>query len=189
MTVKEVIESRRAYRVLEPAEITSEVITDLVEAAQLVPSCYNHQPWRFIFVSGSPALEKIFTTLSEGNRWAYKASLVIAVFGKKENDCVVNEREYYLFDLGMASAAIVLRATEIGLVAHPIAGFSEEQVKTILEIPPENKVITLIIVGKKSYQPPGSEFSEKQIASETRRPPRLGLEQLYSINQYSEKLG
>ncbi|MCJ2534152.1 MAG: nitroreductase family protein, partial [Candidatus Thermoplasmatota archaeon] len=50
MDVKQVIKKRRAYRSLEPVEITSELIDDLSECAQLTASCFNKQPWRFIFV-------------------------------------------------------------------------------------------------------------------------------------------
>ena len=50
----------------------------------------------------------------------------------------------------MATAFLILRAMEIGLVAHPIAGYNVEKVKEILEIPDDMNVITLVIIGKKS---------------------------------------
>jgi len=63
---------------------------------------------------------------------------------------VIKEREYYLFDLGMAISAMQLRATELGLVAHPIAGFDNEKARLALGIPDGNMVLTLVIVGMKS---------------------------------------
>lgn len=39
----------------------------------------------------------------------------------------------------MTTAFIILRASGLGLVAHPIAGFNEEIAKRILEIPNEIK--------------------------------------------------
>ena len=121
MNVKEAIEKRRALRSLDPIEISDELVIKLATVAQLTPSCANNQPWRFIFVREKDKLQKLNDALSDRNYWAKKASLIIAVFSKKENDCIVKEREYYLFDSGMASAFIQLRATELGLVAHPIA--------------------------------------------------------------------
>ena len=50
MNVKEAIKDRRAYRSLDPIDITDEIIEDLANVAQLAPSCMNKQPWRFIFV-------------------------------------------------------------------------------------------------------------------------------------------
>jgi len=93
-------------------------------------------------------LKQLHGAMSKGNAWVQAASLIIAVFSKKELDCLIKEREYYLFDTGMATAFIILRATELGLVAHPIAGFNEDAVKEILGIPEEMRLITLVIVGK-----------------------------------------
>ncbi len=183
MDVKEAIEKRRAYRSLEPVEITEELIDELAKVAQLTPSCFNNQPWRFVFVYDKEMLMKMRESLSQANTWVHAASLIIVVFGKKEDDCDIKGREYYLFDIGMASAFIQLRATELGLVAHPIAGFNEDKVKEILGIPKEMKVITLINVGKKSDVI--SEFlSEKQAALEKERPERKPLEEFVYKNRY-----
>jgi len=111
MDVKEAINSRRAYRSLEPVEITQEIINSLVESARLSPSCFNNQPWRYIFVTDQKVLEDMHSALSSGNEWARLSSMIIAVFSKKENDCMIKDREYYLFDTGMATALIILRAT------------------------------------------------------------------------------
>ncbi|MCW3991402.1 MAG: nitroreductase family protein, partial [Candidatus Bathyarchaeota archaeon] len=143
MDVKRAIKVRRAYRSLDPVEITEELIRDLAESARLAPSCFNNQPWRFVFAYDPETLKELHTALSRGNEWAHLASMIIAVFSKPDLDCIVGEREYYLFDTGMATAFIILRATELGLVAHPIAGFRERRVKRILEIPEEMRLITL----------------------------------------------
>ena len=50
MDVKEAINKRRAYRSLDPAEITEDLIKDLTESASLSCSCFNKQPWNFVFV-------------------------------------------------------------------------------------------------------------------------------------------
>lgn len=183
MDVKEAIERRRAYRSLDPVEITRDLVDDLAGCAQLAASCFNKQPWRFVFVADPEVLKRMRGALSRGNEWIHHASMIVAVFSKKELDCQVKGREYYLFDTGMAVAHIILRATELGLVAHPIAGFDESRVKEILGIPEEMTVITLVNVGKKrqSMRP---ELSEQQIAWEKERPERLPLEKFVHLNQY-----
>jgi hypothetical protein len=40
---------------------------------------------------------------------------------------------YYLFDTGMATAIMILKATDLGLVAHSIAGYDEETIKRVLK--------------------------------------------------------
>lgn len=183
MDVQEAINARRAYRSLDPVEIDEDLIRDLAQHAGLCCSCFNKQPWRFVFVKGRERLKEMREALSEGNRWAYNASLLIAVFSSEELDCVVKERKYYLFDTGMAVGMMILRATELGLVAHPIAGFSETKAKNILKIPPEMRLITLIISGKHAddIKP---ELSEKQAEAEAHRPPRIDFREFAWIDEY-----
>ena len=187
MDVKEAIEKRRAYRSFGPVEITDGLMGELASAARLTASCFNNQPWKFVFARSQGALAKIHDCLSKGNEWAKTAPLIIAAFAQKDYDCVIKEREYYLFDLGMAVSALQLRATELGLVAHPIAGFDNEKVRLALGIPEGNKVITLIMVGKKSYDM--SFLTPYQAGQEKGpRPARLALENIYSVDAYNDKL-
>ncbi len=183
MDVKEAIEERRAYRSLDPVEIDDSIIKDLAESAKLSCSCFNKQPWNFVFVQDNNKLNEMRDALSQGNEWAYNASMIIAVFSKEELDCVVKERKYFLFDTGMAVGMMILRATELGYVAHPIAGFDEDKAKEILNIPPEMRLITLVIVGKHSKEIK-KELSEFQIKGEKQRPPRKPFEEFAWINEF-----
>ncbi len=186
MNVKDAIENRRAYRVLTEIKITEEIIDELGKAAQLMPSCFNKQPWRFVFVYEDSQLDRMKNeALSEKNlSWANKASMIIAVFSKKDLDCVIKDREYYLFDTGMAVASIILRATEMGLVAHPIAGYSPKKVREVLNIPSEYNVINLIIVGKKDPVIPDY-FDNYQVEREKNRPQRKPLKEFVFHNTFS----
>ncbi|MHA1168358.1 MAG: nitroreductase family protein [Candidatus Hodarchaeales archaeon] len=187
LDVKQAILNRRAYRSLERVEITGEMINQLTEAIRLTPSCFNNQPWRYVFVKSSEMLEKMHGTLSRGNQnWATGSSLIIAVLSKKELDCDITGRQYYLFDTGMATAFLMLRATELRLVAHPIAGYNEQQVKEILSIPEDMTVIALLIVGKKALIN-NPALNEMQINSEKTRPKRLLPEEIVFIDKYKDK--
>ena len=188
MDVLQAIRNRRAFRALKPAVISSELIEDLAGCAQLAPSCFNNQPWNFVFVSEPQRLVEMRDALSEGNKWAYDASMIIAVFGKKEDDCIIREIIYYQFDCGLAAGFLILRATELGLVAHPIAGFSPKKTREILGIPQEYKVITLIFVGKKSDEL-SSNLSENQVNTEKRRPKRKKLSEFVHVEKYGSSPG
>jgi len=186
MDVEDAIQKRRAYRSLEPFEIKEEIIYDLAESAQLSASCFNNQPWQYIFVHEKGILGKMHEALSSGNEWAKKASMIIVVVGKKEDDCVIHDRIYYRFDIGMATAQMILRATELGLVAHPIAGYSHRKTREILNIPEEIDVIALVIVGKHSEKI-NPVLSEKQIEAEKQRPERKKIIKFVFHNKYGEK--
>ncbi|MFX0036413.1 MAG: nitroreductase family protein [Candidatus Hermodarchaeota archaeon] len=186
MNVKEAIEKRRAYRSLDFIEVNDDLIIDLAKIAQIAPSCANKQPWNFIFVKDKNQLNTLFTTLSEGNKWVEKASMIIAVFSRPEFDCIIEERQYFVFDTGLATAFIILRATELGLIAHPIAGYNEDQAKKILEIPVEMRLITLVIIGKHSKEI-NPVLSEAMKLGEKQRPPRKKLEDFIFLNRYNDK--
>jgi len=183
MDVTQAIDLRRAYRSLDPVVITEDLIRDLAHHAQLAPSCNNNQPWRFVFVFTPAKLEEMKTALNSGNIWAHSASMIIAVFSRKEDDCVIKDREYHQFGCGLAAAFLILRATELGLVAHPIAGYSPKKTKEILGIPEEYQVIALIIVGKKALGL-NPVLSEKQIAQEQTRPERRAFDDFVFLNHY-----
>ncbi|MFQ6037607.1 MAG: nitroreductase family protein [Candidatus Aminicenantales bacterium] len=183
MEVYQAIMQRRAYRSLIPVEISDSLIRDLAESASLAPSCFNNQPWRFVFVRSPQMLERMQEALSSGNEWAYVASMIIAVFSRKEDDCIIRDREYHQFDCGLGAGFLILRATELGLVAHPIAGFSPKKTREILRIPEDYSVITLIIVGKHAEKI-SPVLSEKQVAWEKSRPERKAFPEFAFIDQY-----
>jgi hypothetical protein len=75
---------------------------------------------------------------------------MIVVVSKPDLDCQPKDRDYNLFDTGLATGFLMLRATEMGLVAHPTAGYSVDRTREILGIPDDFTVITIIHVGKLS---------------------------------------
>jgi nitroreductase len=188
MNVKEAIDKRRAYRSLDSITISKELIQDLAGSARLSASCSNKQPWRYIFVYGSEELTGLHPALNKGNEWIHLASMIVAVCSRKDLDCIVKNREYYLFDTGMATAFLIMRATELGLVAHPIGGFDEDKVKEALGVPADMTVITLVIVGKHTEKI-NPVLSEQQIAWEKIRPERMEISDFAFLNQYGNSIG
>ncbi|MBN1195947.1 MAG: nitroreductase family protein [Candidatus Aminicenantes bacterium] len=158
----------------------------MARAASLAPSCFNNQPWRFVFVRDPARLEAFKKAFSSGNEWTHRASLVIAVCARRDDDCVVKDREYYLFDTGMATALLMLKATELGLVAHAIAGFKADIVREILSIPQDQMLITLIICGKKAKNPEEL-LNEAQLVSERERPARHRLKKIMMLEGFSSE--
>ncbi len=80
---------------------------------------------------------------------------------------------------------MILRATEMGLVAHPIAGFDEARAKAALGIPERMRLITLVLVGKRSMAR-GPALSDRQWELEQRRPERLPFEGFAWLERYPD---
>ena len=183
MELLDVIANRRAYRSLDPVEINEPMIRDLAAAASLSASCFNNQPWRFVSVIDPAVLRELSGVMSKNNDWTRAASMVVAVVSRRDLDCLVKGREYFLFDSGMATAFLILRATEMGLVAHPIAGFDDVKAKEILRIPADMTLITLVIVGRHASKR-GPLLTDKQAEAEKQRPTRKPLEEIMRINHF-----
>jgi nitroreductase len=172
MDVIDAIHQRRAWRKFDGRPIEMEKVASLVEAIRLAPSCNNYQPWRVVVCQELGSLNKAKSALSKGNAYATKASLIFVVSAKIDEDChgLSDGRDYYLFDCGLAIEQMVLRATELGLIAHPVAGYDPLVLKRELGIPPEYVVVTMVNIGY-----PGNDdslLSEKQKVTELTRPDR-----------------
>lgn len=177
------LQARRSYRALAPDPIPHETLVRLVEAAHLAPSCFNNQPWRFVIAEGE-ALERVKAALSGGNYWAKSAPAILALASHRDLDCKLSDgRDYYLFGCGMATGLLMIQATQIGLIAHPIAGYDPLAVKEVLEIPKEYVLITLIVVGK-----PGdvSTLSGKHRAIELGPRERKPLSAVLAWNKFTD---
>ena len=129
------IASRRARRALDEAEIPKEVIQRVMTAATYAPSCFNHQPWRFLVATAPQALEKIRPALTDGNYWAKKAPCIVAVITRVDLDCQSSDgRDYAFYDCGLAAGNLILQAVAEGLYAHPMAGYDPDVIRAAFAI-------------------------------------------------------
>ena len=130
--VIELLRARHASRSFLDDPLPEEVVAELIEAVRLTPSCFNNQPWRYLFLSSPDAREKGRQALSKGNAWAGRAPLLVVGYTREEDDCVIPDgRKYHQFDLGMATMDLSLAATARGLVVRPFAGYSPATLKEL----------------------------------------------------------
>jgi len=169
--VNPLIQTRRAYRALSEEPVARAVLDRLVEAAHLAPSCSNNQPWRFVVAHGE-ALERVKAALPGGNYWAKRAPAIIALASHRDLDCKLSDaRDYFLFGCGMATGMLMIQATQMGLVAHPIAGYDPLAVKEALAIPSEYVLITLIVIGKRGdARTLSDKHRERELGPRDRKP-------------------
>jgi len=148
-SINEHIEARRAKRALSTEPVSREEVELLIRAAHLAQSCFNNQPWRFVVIDDPQILQAVKETMPKGNYWTAPAPVIIAVTSQRDLDCTLSDdRDYFLFGCGMAVGNLMTQATQMDLVAHPIAGYNPVKVKEILGIPEDHTLITLVIVGR-----------------------------------------
>ena len=147
-----ILNDRIAGRSIATDPLDEPVVADLMEAARLSPSCFNNQPWRFLFLESDPARAKGVEALSAGNvPWAGTAPLLILGYTRAQDDCIIKDgRRYHQFDLGLSVMNILLAATYHGLTARPMAGFSPAKAKELFGLEEPDEPLIMIAVGKPS---------------------------------------
>jgi nitroreductase len=174
MDVSMAVQERRARRALDTKPVEREKVDAMVEAMRLSASCNNNQPWRVIVARTPESLGAIKAHLPKGNSWATRSPLIFVVAARPEDDCRQSDRrDYFMFSCGLAVGQLVLRATELGLIAHPISGYDPILIKQALGIPDEFLLVALVICGYLGNDT--ALLSEKQLLAERERPPRKAI--------------
>ena len=172
------IAERRSFRAISDKKIDPAITERLMTAANMAPSCFNKQPWRYISVQSTEGLEKVQSGLSKGNAWANKAPLFILVTTKDDLDCKLEDgRDYAEFDTGMSVFSLLLQAQREELIGHPIAGYDQEILKKEFEIPEDIKLLTVLIFG---YKGNTEALNERQLEAENGPRVRNSTEKWYS---------
>jgi len=150
MQLNKLIEQRWSPRAFSQKPIESKKLDLLFEAARWAPSSMNEQPWRFVYATKyePETWTKIFDTLVEANQvWATKAPVLIAIVAKSNFDYKNKPNKHAWYDSGQAVSNFLIQATELGLVAHQMGGFSTEKAIENLEIPDGHNPIAIMALG------------------------------------------
>jgi nitroreductase len=124
-------------------------LMQLFEAARWSPSCFNSQPWRFIYaIRDTQHWSGLFNLLMDMNQvWAQDAGALIAVVSKTTFDSG-DAAPTHSFDTGSAWMAMALQAQSLGLASHAMWGFHHDQVPSALGLTEEYAVQAMVAVGK-----------------------------------------
>lgn len=125
-------------------------IRALFEAARWAPSCFNEQPWLFIYATEAGARQKLGSALvAKNQRWALSAPLLMFVLARRNFKDGGRENRHAPFDAGSAWLSLALQARKMGLYAHAMAGFSVKKACQVLGVSPdEYLVMAAIAVGR-----------------------------------------
>ncbi|MGC8825074.1 MAG: nitroreductase family protein [Bacteroidales bacterium] len=145
------LQRRRSEFAFSPRMVEDEKIRVLFEAAQQAPSSMNVQPWRYVYATPAcNTFEKIVAALHEGNqRWAKEAPLLIISIAQTayEFNGTTYTNRYAWHDTGMANVLLMIQATHMGLISHPMGGFSAKALTETLNIPSPYEPVVVIAVG------------------------------------------
>jgi len=157
--VLEAIKKRQSVRSYQDKEIPKEVLQEILEAGRLAPSAKNTQSWKFIIVRDKE-LRKKMVPACKNQEFVGEAPVVIAGCGTNLDYVMSNGEHAYSINLAIALDHMSLQAASLGLGTCWIGAFYQDQVKEILGVPEEVRVVALMTVGY-----------PKELGTKTRRKP------------------
>jgi nitroreductase len=146
MTVEEAIRARQSVRSYLDRPIEKDKLVKLLEAARLAPSAANRQEGRFV-VATDPAVRKKLARAAANQGFVAEAGCVIAACAKTDYHEMRCGQLSYPIDVAIQIDHMTLRAVELGLGTCWIGAFYEDQVREILGIPEDIRVVELLAVG------------------------------------------
>ncbi len=142
---------RWSPRAFSSKPVPEEDLMTCFEAARWAPSCYNEQPYIFVYAKEDKALKEFQSILVEGNRvWAEKAPVLVVVFAKKSFEKNPKPNRWAQFDSGSAFMSFVLQAHMLGLACHGMGGFDPEKAYAVCKVDPQK--YTALCVFAMGYQ-------------------------------------
>jgi len=160
MDVFTAISQRSSVRAYKATDVEEDKLKKILEAGRLSPSASNRQEWKFIVVRDKETKKKL-AKAAFGQTFIGEAPVVIVACGTESKTIMACGQPGYTVDVSIACAFMILQAYELGLGTCWIGAFKEDEVKKILKIPEEVRVVAMTPLGYPD-QPP-SQKSRKDL--------------------------
>lgn len=169
--------NRWSPRSFDASSMPEADLFSILEAARWAQSCYNIQPWRFLYTRrGDAHWDRFVSFLDEFNRsWAQHASGLIIVLsdrvmpgdGDKRPD---KPSHYHSFDAGAAATHMALQAAALDYNAHTMAGILFDDIKEQLRIPERFKIEVAVAIGRRGEKEALPDFLQEVETPSPRKP-------------------
>lgn len=156
MDFEKVVKNRRSVRDFKDAEISEDAVIKIIDAGRWAPSAGNAQDIRFIVIKDRNTKTKL-AKAAHGQNYLIDAPVVIAVcsdpsqlgrkYGERGTDF------YSLVDGAAAIQNMMLEAENLGIGSCWIGAFNDKEVKDVLMIPENVRVVGIIPLGYYSKKP------------------------------------
>lgn len=160
--MEDIFTRRRSIRRFQERQVAPDVLAAVLTAAQMAPSWGNQQCWEIVVVRERPAKESLAGLLSKKNpatKCTANAPVVLGVCGDPLKSGYYNGRQstryshWFLYDLGLVSQNICLKACELGLGSVIVGSFDHQEAEALLEIPAGYELVALIPLGYPDHDP------------------------------------
>jgi nitroreductase len=155
MDALEAIEKRRSVRNFTGESIPKEDLIKIVNAGRMAASGNNRQPWEFIIVTDKATINQ----LKIAAEWMDKAGAIIAVVMDPSS-------RWWIEDGAAAVQNMLVAATALGYGTCWLEGYTlqrEHEFKSLLNIPIERRLMTLVPVGVATAWPAKEKRSLEEV--------------------------
>lgn len=162
MELQEAILQRRSVRRFSDAPVGDETLREIFEAVRFSPSWANTQVWEFVVVRNRDLISQITGTYSEKNpasKCSQAASALIVVCGKTGTSGCYDGKDvtkydcWFMFDLGIATQTLCLKAHELGLGTVVVGLMNHDACKKLVGLPEDYEVAAVIPIGYPAVDP------------------------------------
>jgi nitroreductase len=150
METWDAIRSRRNVRNYTAEPLSPEHLDQILEAGRRAPSSRNWQPWDFVVISDRDRLTQLAQVWQYAGHVARSAATIALVAAEPADEL---HRDWLQYDLGQASMAIMLAATDLGVGTGHAAVGDQDLARSILGHPPDRFVAYLIALGYPTDRP------------------------------------
>ena len=160
--MEDIYSKRRSIRRFQDKAIAAEVLNDVFEAARMAPSWANHQCWELVVVQNAEDKKTLAGLLSKKNpatKCMETAPVVVALCGNPQKSGFYNGQQvtryehWFLYDLGLITENICLKACEMGLGSVIVGSFDHHAAEQLLRVPPGIELVALIPIGYPDHAP------------------------------------
>lgn len=152
MEFYEVIQDRTSVRKFKSNPICKDKLSRMINAAMMAPSWKNQTSYKIIIVEDKSKREQLANTIINSTDKAANsvkdAPVTMVIVANPDKSGVVGDKQYYLVDSAIAMEHFILAATNEGYGTCWIGALVENEVKNILNIPNEYKVVGMTPVGE-----------------------------------------
>jgi nitroreductase len=165
----DIIKNRRSIRRFQDKPITAETLEALFETARYAPSWGNLQCWELVVIRNPEDKKKLAGLLSAKNpatKCTETAPVLLGICGNPQKSGfykgvqVTRYQHWFLYDLGIISQTLCLKAWELGLGSVIIGSFNHKAAEEVLQVPSGNELVALIALGYPDHDPPAPKRRE-----------------------------
>lgn len=138
-------------------EIPNKDIKIILEAAKKAPNPYKYKTWKLIVIKDRDLIKKI-GSLNGSQNWIGSASLIVVGVIRP----VKGAAKWKIVDITIALQNLLLISEAIGYGTCWVGSFNEKNLKLLLDIPENCKILTYITIGFKDEVPEDREYCSIQ---------------------------